>query len=306
MINLLFPILLFAPQGSVTAPYLAQPRFTDLPIFTLYQQATLVGTEGRQERDPNQNPELEKAQGRAYCLLTPPKKGRAPSTDFIKTHGTISNAVLALKEDVIILSRHKFVERDGKTPSVNYRNCYFEHIQSGEMIPFTDVEYPPNPGYRKKNSKSENAIWDFNDDIAVARLMRAPAGGKAIPRKNITLERNISTSITIISNYADNFEGHPNDALTTTTCNWVGWYNLPGGSLSNVAATDCDSGRGSSGAQAYATTPFYADKKLFGMIPGDTVELPDGAQLDVKKHVTYITRFGRLDEIYEKLESRRN
>ncbi|WP_210213624.1 hypothetical protein, partial [Mesorhizobium sp. M2A.F.Ca.ET.039.01.1.1] len=69
----------------------------------------------------------------------------------------------------------------------------------------------------------------------------------------------------------------------------MGWYNFPDGSLSNVAATDCDTGYGSSGAQA------YLGNKVFGIIDGHFDKLPDGAELDVKKHATFITCFdGRI------------
>ncbi|RWX60552.1 hypothetical protein [Mesorhizobium sp. M2A.F.Ca.ET.039.01.1.1] len=194
---------------AAITPYLAESQVTAPP--THYSNIALIGPEGRQVRDPSSNPELEKAQGRLYCLSSSPRKGKFPSAQYIKSNSAKANAFLAFKEDIIIVNRHNFILTADVEKISDIHRCYFEHIYNVDLIPLVDVEYIDDAYYRHNMNTGEIELRYRSDDFAVARLKRAPSGGKAVPYANIIVDvvADISATVTIISNLADNFKGAP-------------------------------------------------------------------------------------------------
>ncbi|MBX3020885.1 MAG: hypothetical protein KF799_04350 [Bdellovibrionales bacterium] len=259
----------------------------------LVHKIAIIGKDDRKGRNSDAS-NLEKAQGRAYCVKKPFPKGIVPTLAQIDSVGAVvSNAVVAFEDDMIIVNRHKFIKPDGGSKA-KLQNCYFEHIASGEIIPLVDAEYTKQlPG--KANSEHQ--------DYAIVRLKTKPKGAHAIPEDMIIVdnEDDLSKPVTIISNYATNLSNR--NSLTMTTCKRYGRYGLTTGTASSIMATDCDTGDGSSGAQAYIEV--NGRPKLFGIISGDIKSIPEGGSFDPNKLSTAISTFDNtLFESYQRLKQR--
>ncbi|NJM09533.1 MAG: hypothetical protein HC883_01135, partial [Bdellovibrionaceae bacterium] len=133
-------------------------------------------------------------------------------------------------EDIALVNRHLFVSKDGSRKA-KVNNCYFEHVQSGEIIPVVDVEFRP---YRPDGVISSF----FDEDFALVRLAWKPSRGHAIPADLIEVDgiRESGEKLLIFSNYAGNLKSTP-EALTMTTCFTYGRFNLKSGDLSRVYST---------------------------------------------------------------------
>ncbi|MBX3023098.1 MAG: hypothetical protein KF799_15590 [Bdellovibrionales bacterium] len=285
--------LLASVAAVALPPCLPNSQFKN--VENLYHEVAIIGPDDREARSASSvAANIEAAQGRAYCLKVPYKSG-VPTKEYLVKNGSAANATLSFENDIAIVSRHVFKNQDG---SKNYgaANCYFEHVQSGEIIPFVDAAYP-------KFKAGDFLDW-LDSDFAVVRLKSSPKRGKAIPEEDIIedLEDDRDARVKVISNYARNSKGGK-EALTMTSCYRGGRYQFPDNSLSNVNATDCDTGLGSSGAQAYLE--INGKPKWFGIISGEITKAPEGGEMDPRKLSTYLTRFdSRLFQAYQQLKQR--
>lgn len=77
---------------------------------------------------------LEAIQGRFWCKIG----GRAPASESVPTKFeltrdySVENGTVAFENDIILLSRHMFLRKDG-APLALPENCFFEHIQSRKL-----------------------------------------------------------------------------------------------------------------------------------------------------------------------------
>ncbi|MBX3020886.1 MAG: hypothetical protein KF799_04355 [Bdellovibrionales bacterium] len=266
----------------------------------LVHQVAIIGEDNREIRKPGSSSgDIEKAQGRVYCIDKPSnKKNTLPQiskADILKQKPIVANATIALENDVIILNRHIFIESDGRTIA-KFENCYFEHIFSGQIIPLVDAEFPPLLASKHPRDRGHR-------DFAVARLKTKPKDSSAIPKDMIVIDGgpDFSAPIKVISNYAMNTKNR--ESLTMTTCKRYGIYDLSSGAQSTNIGTDCDTGGGSSGAQAYIEVG--GEPKLFGIVSGELKKVPERGSFDPQKLSTSITMFDEsLFESYQRLKGR--
>ncbi|MBX3023097.1 MAG: hypothetical protein KF799_15585 [Bdellovibrionales bacterium] len=265
----------------------------------LVHQIAIIGDDDRQTREPGMVANnIENAQGRAYCLNKPlsSKAGDIPSKeDILKERPFIANATIAFEGDMVIVNRHMFLKDDGSR-FAKIENCFFEHIASGQMVPMIDVEYP-------KMLAGKDPHDSGHRDVAIARLKFKPKNAAAVTKDMMTIDTNedFSQPIKVISNYATNTKNR--NSLTMTTCKRYGVYNLSSGQPSTKVGTDCDTGDGSSGAQAYIEV--QGQPKLFGIVSGHIVRKSEKGSFDAHKLSTVVTTFDEsLFESYERLKER--
>ncbi len=264
----------------------------------LLQEVALIGTDDRIERNPGDVVmDIEGAQGRIYCHAAGPVPGQGtiPTLEQLKSGYTISNATLAFRDDVAIVSRHLFVKRDGGR-NRDPKNCFFEHIPSGRIIRITGAEYPAYSQDSKKMTYHHN-------DVAIVRLSESPEGATFIREEDIDFRTDLSQTwpLKVVSNYAENSRNGNSFALTMTNCQALATYKLESGRTSNVYATDCDTGQGSSGASAWVMR--NGAPKWFGVVSGETTVAPEGGQFS-KDLNTLVTTFDEsLRDSYRRLMS---
>lgn len=268
--------------------------------------AAVIGLDERTERAHRNLPvHIEAAQGRICCHHRgpTPAKNQPPSKDHLRKNYAVANTFLAFEDDMAIVNRHTLVNARGK-PWQKLENCFFEHIQSGELIPLVDSAFPPlEPGSNVEGT-DQLSLKGRKNDMAVVRLSRKPTGGMAIREKDMHFGglTDPSQRLKVISNYAKNRSNR--ESLTMTTCNPMGQYAAEGVPI-NVHPTDCDTGEGSSGAQVYIESP--SGLKLTGIVTGERKDVPEGGQHDPKKLTTAIVTFNEnLLESYRTLKSRRD
>lgn len=265
----------------------------------LYHQVALIESDDRVLRSPGTvTADIEKAQARSCCFERPFAGTGIPTKKYITSHGRVtSNATLAFEGDMAIVNRHLFIDKKGHQVA-NVKNCYLEHIASGEIVQMTDVEYP---------TFDPKAAGTFShQDFAVVKLAHTPKGASFLKREDIFIDKEklANAQIKVVSNYAaNNTQGRGNEALTMTNCSRFARYSLGTGEGSNSFATDCDTGKGSSGAQAYLQ--INQSPKFFGIVQGEYTKVPEGGKYDPLKLTTMITAFDQtLFESFERLKSR--
>ena len=271
---------------------------TSHAVDQMLHDIAIVGEDDREIRERGSLEEhLEAAQARIWCSdRLKLKPGQVPTKQQFQG-GWVSNATIAFQDDLAIVNRHNFLEPNGSR-STKTSFCFIEHIKTSEFIPIVDVEYPPQPN-ASKNMRPHR-------DFAVVRLGRKLENGTAVRSEDIIIDkqRDPNANVTVVSNYAKNNKtGRSNEAMTITTCKRKGMFGLADGSMSNVTTTDCDTGLGSSGAQAYLT--IGRQKKLFGIVSGETKLDKEGGAYNSDRLQTSIVQFdSTLFESVEKIRAR--
>lgn len=246
--------------------------------------AAVINSDDRRIRDTvgAEFEPFEAAQGRLWCATYAKIPRKTPTKSLFVGGGFGSeNATLFLDKDLILVNRHAFM---GPAAIANKQlnNCWFEHIQTGQIIPLTKkVAYLAPTG----DSFVEGSIRD----IAIARLKHEVSGGAPIEFKDLAINvpPDAGRPMFVLSNYAADFE--PRTALTITTCQVRTLLSFHGQPIFTVA-TDCDSGSGSSGAQAYIHTP-DGQLKLYGLITGEIKNSKNGSDYDPRNLSTLIVTF---------------
>lgn len=269
----------------------------------LYQQVAIIEGDNRFLRTPGDVSrdilvDIENAQARSYCLTRPYTGKGVPNKAYLTSHARMtSNATLAFEGDMAIVNRHLFIDRKAHQLS-NIKNCFLEHLASGEIVPMIDVEYP---AFDPKGGETYS-----HRDFAVVKLAHIPHEASFLRTEDILIDnvKQAEVPIKVVSNYANNNSGgRGKEALTMTNCTRFGQYSLPNGEGSNTFGTDCDTGEGSSGAQAYLNVD--GSPKLFGIVEGELVKVPQGGKFDPAKLSTMITAFDQtLFDSFERLKSR--
>lgn len=263
----------------------------------LVHKIAVIGPDDRHNRTPGEiAKDLESAQGRLWCFDNPPPDSLTKEK-MKKLRRGVSNATLAFENNRAIVCRHLFVCADKTKKTFKPENCLFEHVSSGELIPLVSATY--------SKLKNDNDIDDANSDFALVTLKHTISEDKATALKkedffiDTSSSENITDPIKIASNYAaNNKDGNP-EALTLTTCKSEGRYNLLSGELANVYGTICDTGEGSSCAQAYREHD--GRPKMFGVVTGEMKKKPEGGTFDPEKLSTLVTRFDEsIFSLYEK------
>lgn len=295
--------------------YLVQVAFglhTDARTIPKETNTITVGVfdeDGRRIRDRTKDPELERAQGRVHCLDMPLKRNKNAGSltnrekDLIRRNGG-ATSWLAISNDVIVLSRHVLIDSDAKSPKVDPRNCYFEHIDSGEMIKFADVEIAATKLSQTNSEKLNTILW-FEGDYAMARLTKSPTGGAGIPRNRIVVRRDLSVleEIRVIANHANNNASGNEDELTEVYCRSERHLARQKGVPSSLYIVTCAGGPGSSGSAVIDVSG-----RIWGVLTGSyskSVADRDLVPSDLLKK-SLVTGFDyRIFEMYERLEARR-
>lgn len=300
--QLLISLLIGIYHGNLSARVCAPANSAFRDFQALRQNAALIGEDDRELRGKANTPaDVEAAQVRMYCL-SPPLRGNAAINptlaDISAKEQRISNGTMAFDDDVAIVPRHVFRKKDG-SPGASPKNCYIEHVRTGQIIPVVDAEWPPVP----PNSDLTN---HRDRDFAVVRLSRKLPLGSHLNKEDIHLDfaRNLNTNIQVISNYGD-VPGNKfkDDALTITNCKRFGYYSFASNATSNIAGTNCDTGPGSSGSGAYMSVD--SRPKMFGLVSGDITDAPPGGTFNFSKLSTLVVNFDQsLFEAYDRLAAR--
>lgn len=302
--NLFF---LFTASASLYQPYCYATQcgphcgqFRELQ--SLKHNTSLIGNDDRVLRDRQNTPiNLEGAQARVYCLGSR-LKGNASKTprrdDLLSAKPTICNATVAFDDDVAIVPRHLFLDDKGNQIA-SPKNCYLEQASTGKIVQLTSGEWPPlEPG-------SDSAKIDHHD-FAVVKLSQKLSIGSRIGRDDIHIAKDRSgrPNVQIISNYG-RIEGSSlnNFALTITNCSRFLFYKAKDQTSTNAAATDCDTGAGSSGSGAYFSVE--SRPKMFGLVSGDVKIAPQGGSFNPGTLSTIVTQFDEsLFEAYDRLNAK--
>lgn len=271
------------------------PQFN--PYSILYHQIALVTPENRVARTADSLGDHELAQGRAWCLnkqdrakLSSLKGGTSKLNKFIKAKAhSISISTLVFESDIVLVNRHIFVKKNGE-PAFSPENCFFEHVASEEMIPFTaKAKYLPYNGAKVENDTSYH---DF--DLALVRLSRPPSDTnktKAIPEKDILIEKKIMTGTPLIvaSNYAHNAPRGEREMLTIANCMAMERIKSSSGGPSVQMNTNCNTGDGSSGSNIFVEEE--GKKMFYGIVVSDLEHNKPGSGYDTNRLSTQVTRF---------------
>lgn len=270
-------------------------------IRALYQTVAIIGRDDRTERTQGEiAADLEAAQGRIWCNPqgTNSATRKTPSKAELRDGYLVSNATLFLDDETALVNRHMFLDNDSGTKTVDPKACYFEHIQSGEIIPIVDAEIA-------KYERDAKKISVHHNDFALVKLSRKPSGGGSVRREDVLInpEPTEPARLKVISNYASNLSSK--ESLTITTCDKLTPYRLENGSVANVFGSDCDTGKGSSAATGWT---FQGQvPKLYGIVSGQTVKKPEGGEYSSKELNTIFTTFDdSIFELYDNLQGRIN
>lgn len=274
--------------------------FTNQPFAEqtkMYDMIAVIGPDDRKDRNTqNTAHSLEAAQGRLYCPARLLKLKDGKLADRSQLIGSsVSNATIAFEDDIALVNRHMFIRKEDGKQYRNPKNCYVEHIPTGTFSAIVDSEWPAYI----ENSRNMFSHRDF----ALVRFGKRLNKGSALKDDTFLIEENpdIREKITVVSNYAEN-RANP-ESLTITSCQRFGLYKLADGSQSNVYGTDCDTGHGSSGGQAYLERDHAS--KMIGIVCGEVKKVPEGGQWNSKQLTTDITKFdSTLFEAAEALRSR--
>lgn len=291
----MFTTLLFSSLAQ--AVFCQRSKSAFAATAQLYNQVAIIGDDDREIRQPGDiSSRMEAAQARLWCLDKSVRlpSGKIPTKAQLKGN-FVSNATIAFEDDMAVVNRHMFLNDDGK-PNHQLSRCYIEHIKSAQIIPLTDIEYP---------ALGTGKMQGFHRDFAVVRLGRKLENGSALREEDILIDSSpdIKEQVTVVSNYGLNMKSGNVEALTMTNCHRYGLYTLDGGVQSNVFATDCDSGHGSSGAQAYLRRK--DGPKWFGIVSGETKKVKEGGAFSGATLSTGITKFDEtIFAIADKMRSR--
>lgn len=236
-------------------------------------------------------PERERALGRVWCVVKAFPKGSTPTkaTILARTHW-VATAFLAFDDDVAVVSRHIFLDEFGSQIN-KVSNCFFEHLESGDIVPFVRTESAPHP-------KMGRGIPEQNEDVAVVKLARVPGTGTdhvgmAIPIEGVEIDADLGgRPLEVVSNYANNLPpGMAPDTKTITSCEVITRNVWNSGKLSHSWGTYCDTGAGSSGSPVFSSQ--FGKTKLVGVVAGESSNgrAHDGEWFDPDKDATYIITF---------------
>lgn len=265
----------------------------------LTNEIAVIGPDDRDDRhlsDTTTN--IEAAQGRIWCVDTfKAKPGQVPTREQLKGN-FVANATLAFDDDMAIVSRHMFIKANGK-PNHSLSDCFFEHIASGSISPIKDVEY-------NRLISTTDKVAHSHQDFAVIKLNKKMQNGSAIKDEDILIDwdPDLDEKLTVVSNFAaNNKSGRSDLALTITRCLRYAVGRLANKSATSVFATDCDTGGGSSAAQAYLfrNNAF----KIIGIVTGEVKKAPEGGRFNPSTLSTGVVQFDRsIFELAEKIRGR--
>lgn len=263
-------------------------------IKDLYTEVSLIGPDDRQVRTQQNafTSSVESSQGRIWC--GPKALKKAPTKRELQKGGfVVENATLFLDRDIVLTNRHMFETQTGLTGR-NPKNCWFEHLSTGKIIAITsDIAYPPING--------SNLAASCDQDVAILRLSTPVEKATPLAESDIIINHlpDAGRSLKVISNYAANYA--PQDALTMTNCQ-VMVHVSNHGKPTSFAATDCDTGFGTSGAQVYVQDD--GRPKLSGIVTGQMDQAAPGSPYDSFKNSTLVTFFDdSLMETYRKVRA---
>lgn len=265
-------------------------------IKDLYAEVSLIGPDDRQirtERDEFTS-SVESSQGRIWCLSAGAKAPqKTPTKQQLRSGFALENATLFIDKDIILTNRHLFETEKGPTGH-KPQKCWFEHLSTGQIIPVTaDMAHPPLSG--------PDATAGAIQDIAVLRLERPVQTANPLAQSDLLINGlpEPGKPLKVISNYAQNYA--PKEALTMTNCQ-IRTPILYQDKLAPIIGTDCDTGKGSSGAQVYAQD---GDRpKLYGLVTGQVERAAPGSGYELNKNSTLVTTFDdSLMETYRKVRA---
>lgn len=280
----------------------------DLPATVT--KITIIGEDNRRTRDRSKDKAFESAQGRVHCLEKPLRVRKRdkdkPLTprekEFVRNNGFVAVAWLAIRDDIVIFSRHMIILDETKNTRLDFHNCYFEHIDTGKYIQFADAELV-EVEFTTSNSNTLNELLAREGDVAIGRLKAVPIGGAAVPRSRIVVRRDINPSeeMKVAANFANNNRSGNREELTEAYCHSPARFKLPNGLLSALNATTCDTGKGSSGSAV-----MDGAGQIWGIVSGEAVRAKAGGVFSPADLSTDVVAFNhRLFEAYERLEARR-
>lgn len=273
--------------------------FSDLK--QLSHQTALIGPDDRQVRNGVNTPmDIESAQIRFFCPTKALRTKGLPTRAMLIASSFTFNGTMAFDGETAIVPRHAFIQRDGKQIA-KPQNCYVEHLATGEIIKASDGEWPAY--------QAGVDLGAYHDrDFAVVRLGRKLRTNSHLSKDDIHIDfsRNLASNIQIVSNFGRIPEGkHEEQALTITNCKRYGFYRFESRAESNAAATDCDTGQGSSGSGAYMS--FESRPKLIGLVSGEITKSAPGGNFNAANLSTIVAHFDRsLFEAYDRLQARKN
>lgn len=268
-------------------------------LKSLSHQTALIGPDDRELRNASNTPmNIEAAQIRFYCPVKPLRIKGPPTRAMLIDSSVIGNGTLAFDDDIAIVPRHTFVDRNGQQ-TIKPQECYVEHIATGEIVRVSDGEWPPYQAGIDSGAYRDR-------DFAVLKLGRKVRANSHINKDQIHIDfsRSLAAKIQIVSNFAEMKHGKHDDlALTITNCQRYGFYRFQSRAESNAAATDCDTGGGSSGSGAYLSVE--SRPKLIGLVSGEITKSPAGGEFNAANLSTIISQFDQsLFDAYDRLKSR--
>lgn len=202
-----------APYG-VTAYNPTQDHHATIKVARIFEEDRVLRTPGMIP------PDRERAQGRILCVPKVPKGSTPNKAAILKQRYQVANAFLAFEDDVAIVNRHNFMDERGRE-TFKVTNCFFEHMESGDLVRFVKAESTPQPTTGKSADIN-------NEDVAVVELERVPGFGtpqvgKSIPVEDIEIDADLGgRSLQVVSNFANNLPtGLAPDAKTFTSCDVI-------------------------------------------------------------------------------------
>jgi hypothetical protein len=218
---------------------------------------------------------LESAQGRLWCVVGQPvpPANEVPNIDNFKHkyHLSSENAVLVFDSGTILVARHELSpnpQLGGETPNV--KNCYFEHLQSGDLYRLVKAKYK-----RRVIDKDVKFLNEVGGDLALAKLEKPVPGVTAVQQEDMNLDETApeSPELSVISNITSRKNPvtqkiERDETPTIDHCNRIEADNCGAETLQNVYQTDCNTSKGSSNSEVWSEDPKTRSPKLVGIISG--------------------------------------
>jgi hypothetical protein len=287
---------------SVRVYAVCAPRIAHFPdLFSIAKEAALVTKENRRLRtSSNFESNLEKAQGRVWCFRERLNYVPSPAELANLSGQGVFNATEVLESGMIVGPRHPFycgdsdaVLRNSKKRCEVYdpQNCFYESISSGDVVRISrhvryDLFQVNDPGSDSDVARSEE------QDYALMLLERDVRGGVPIPREGILINqhREEGYKLSVVSNFADNAPKGKKLSPTIANCSIKRRMGISPYEPARVVATDCNTGRGSSGSPVFVKE---GDRRmLYGMVYGEDDKRPPGSGFVLKQNDTMVVLFG--------------
>lgn len=268
-------------------------------------QVTKVDT--RTPRTPDNTKHLahlkpDSAQGTIYCA----PKDRIFSENERITEKDILNfenfqgAILVFDSQTILTNRHLIIDENADSLA-NSNNCFFRHLGEGMNKIYRVSKNFQHPPFKKGDS-----IEDYQkDDIMLMRLENPVESGGPISKDNIIIGKKLplTTPLSITANYAKNYKPDP---WTPTIEICAGMSPITfNGIKTNLTATACNTGKGTSGEPVWGAERFQ-QQKLYGLVRGQVEKAPPGSGYNFEKNRSDIITFDdSLGVLYEDLKAQK-